>query len=131
MVRSWNVASRVVLTLTDPLASIDAAAAAPPAVPGAVEGGTLSARLKALIMPSSKLPADYASSPVAGAVNTILGPASQEAQFGESVALCADVLFPGGDGFGVPPIGWLGWSGFKMLRAKRNAKPQDQPVQAA
>lgn len=89
-------------------------------------------RFKLLLQPDPRIPEQFVGKKVAVVVNDKLGPESEEAQLGESVALCWDVL-TSGSLTDVPPAVHLGWSGFKFLKLRRdkNTPPPKDSRQAA
>lgn len=93
--------------------------------PGLFSG--LGERLGALLRPDPRTPDLYVGKPIAGLINDRLGAESEEAQLGESVNLCIDVV--GGLGGDLPPAAWLGWSVFKFGWLKRRRRAREaEPV---
>lgn len=108
----------------DPVGSIaeEAGAAEPVAeASGNGVGQLFSERLRRLIEPNPRSPADFVGQPIAQKVNEFFdgkNQASSRAQFGEAVNLCVEVALGLGDGAGWPPLVHLAWNGTKLVYNK-------------
>lgn len=120
--------------MTDPVESIindeaqpQPTSEAPIAQDGEAVGGVQGFGDKFLLLfkPDPRSPSMFQDSMIAQLVNGALGEKALKAELGQSVAFCADVLFPGaGEGAGFPPVVHLVRSGlmYRKLRNDEKAK---------